>query len=425
MKERNYLYPKLIFILLILQFETTFTSYAQKSQTIRIAPEAARGGQVSDIFDSVSFIPLESTKESEFGEINQLIVTDKYYIILDNRTTNCILIFNKDGKFQTKISDWKGHVPNFLSNKPYISDGKWINYISYDNQNHVIEVKLYQNNDSTTYEFDLNGKLIKKIKKTWGESDQWLNLKNNDRIHLHSISKTYFKDKTIDAFNQIDIINHDSTINSFWPIDTAYPLIYNYSGQNYMANYGLTFYKDTVALLSFPGSYDVYEVTPNAIEKRYKFIFPENLYLPDSLRSIKAFSKYKIYKHPHIFSTKTIQVGNLLFIRAFDVRENDTYIYNLLNGSITNFSKIEPDKTSYFLKICDASEGGVNYSNKGFYLSDGKSIYTAYPGKYLSQQFGEEIAKSIKNNTPLKKFFASPKKFRNYVIVKLTPKSQN
>src|SRR5690606_21767460 len=120
--SRTFIKLSIILLLLFLNFNK---AKSQFERIVRIDPQSAKGGKVLDIFDSVSYIPLETTKESQFGEINQLIVTEENYIILDNRTTNCILIFTKDGKFKAKINKWKGHSPDFLSNKPYKADGKW------------------------------------------------------------------------------------------------------------------------------------------------------------------------------------------------------------------------------------------------------------------------------------------------------------
>ncbi|WP_449438730.1 6-bladed beta-propeller [Pedobacter steynii] len=73
-----------------------------KMMTLRIDPMNANGGNASEIFESVTYIPLETTKESTFGIIEHLEVTDDRFVILD-KNTNCILLFKKDGKFVGKI----------------------------------------------------------------------------------------------------------------------------------------------------------------------------------------------------------------------------------------------------------------------------------------------------------------------------------
>ena len=84
--------------------------------TIRIDPAHARGGTASQIFEKVNFIPLETTKESLFGKIDQLAVTKDYFIILDEQT-NSILIFKKNGKFHAKIAGGGTQMGNNTSNK--------------------------------------------------------------------------------------------------------------------------------------------------------------------------------------------------------------------------------------------------------------------------------------------------------------------
>lgn len=71
-------------------------------QILRIDPSNATGGNASEIFESIKYIPLQTTKESLFGKIGQLEITDQYFIILD-QSTNSILFFNKDGTYHHKI----------------------------------------------------------------------------------------------------------------------------------------------------------------------------------------------------------------------------------------------------------------------------------------------------------------------------------
>jgi hypothetical protein len=70
---------------------------------IMLDPSSGVGGTASQIYDEVDYIPLETTKESLFGEISQLQITDKYFIILD-KETDAILFFNRDGSFHHKIN---------------------------------------------------------------------------------------------------------------------------------------------------------------------------------------------------------------------------------------------------------------------------------------------------------------------------------
>ena len=93
---------KIIGCLLVL---TTFgiTLKAQEVPKLRIDPAQAYGGVVGDYFDEVNYIPLQTTKESLFGAISNMIVTDSSYVISDN-DTRAVLFFKKDsGYFILKL----------------------------------------------------------------------------------------------------------------------------------------------------------------------------------------------------------------------------------------------------------------------------------------------------------------------------------
>ncbi|MEO9021742.1 MAG: 6-bladed beta-propeller [Ginsengibacter sp.] len=67
-------------IVIILSFILCSVLSIAQPTTIRIDPANARGGTTSQIFDEVNYIPLETTKESLFGQIDQLAVTEKYFV---------------------------------------------------------------------------------------------------------------------------------------------------------------------------------------------------------------------------------------------------------------------------------------------------------------------------------------------------------
>lgn len=81
--------------------DTTIDS--KNTSIIRIAPASALVTSDTLLFDSITYLPLETTRESEFSSITQLEVTDEHFIILDERLQT-ILFFNKDGTFYKKIT---------------------------------------------------------------------------------------------------------------------------------------------------------------------------------------------------------------------------------------------------------------------------------------------------------------------------------
>lgn len=101
------------FLLIVI---TTWTARAQTAvemdssivddpgfRELRIDPGYTVDVPAGDIFDSIRYVFLETTKESEFSNISQLEVTKKHYIIFDHRLQT-ILFFFKDGRFDRKLS---------------------------------------------------------------------------------------------------------------------------------------------------------------------------------------------------------------------------------------------------------------------------------------------------------------------------------
>lgn len=81
---------------------------------------------LSEIVDSIKYIPLETTDLSIFGSMDKLIVTDKgEFLIADKEITSALYLFDADGRFLKKIG-FKGVGP-----KEYIG----IDDVTYYNRN--------------------------------------------------------------------------------------------------------------------------------------------------------------------------------------------------------------------------------------------------------------------------------------------------
>lgn len=94
------------------------------------------------LFDSVSFIPLETTKESTFSNIDQLEITNDYFIIFDKATSSA-LFFTKDGSFVRKIAGIR---------TGYFALNRALNQITIRNYDTAKEWRIY----------DFNGNLVRK-----------------------------------------------------------------------------------------------------------------------------------------------------------------------------------------------------------------------------------------------------------------------
>jgi hypothetical protein len=95
------MYMNKAFMLIFLILGAT-TSSAQKIPKWRIDPAQAYGGHASEYFDSVEYIPLETTKESLFGDIAEMVITDSSIVVSD-LDTKSVYFFSLAGKYITKV----------------------------------------------------------------------------------------------------------------------------------------------------------------------------------------------------------------------------------------------------------------------------------------------------------------------------------
>lgn len=129
------LFPFLLFMFL------SVLSFAQVKHTLRIDPDNARGGTTGEIFDSIRLIPLETKKESVFGVIEQMEVTDSLFIILDFQSKS-ILFFYRDGRFKNRIR--------------VSGINKFINYFGIDEQNRKLYISNNFEKGPMVYDFEGN-----------------------------------------------------------------------------------------------------------------------------------------------------------------------------------------------------------------------------------------------------------------------------
>ena len=79
------------------------TSNSPASNTVAVNLDIHDNDLVSDKFEHINFVKLESKNGEYIGFIDQLIVTDDYIYIMDINSAGGIFIFTKEGKFVNSI----------------------------------------------------------------------------------------------------------------------------------------------------------------------------------------------------------------------------------------------------------------------------------------------------------------------------------
>lgn len=397
------MYPtkKSCILLLSLVFAVVqMTASAQNydgAEKIRIDLSAAMGGTVSQYIDKVNFILLEDTKESVFGSIDQLEVTNNFYIILDNES-QVIIVFTKQGRYYSKIK---------------------LRYQIHDfkirGKENLIEIPDYP-----FYSFyNLEAKLVKKVTpKKYIYNRAHL----GDKYEVNYIFDPGSIKSSIDstAF-KVQVLEGEKITHKYFPYNTKLVKglmnwVFNFS-TDYESN-------DTAKYFILLHDYIVYRITPHTCNAVYQFIFPLQNSLPNNfLTDSTQLSKNDAYELNESNQTIISRLNNFYKINnriSFKTSQFKTYMYELAAQKLVCINKIISDSTSYFLPITDAEVGGADFLLHGIINFDGTSFYTSYSSLVLFNQMEATKNKHPKYPPELTKYFSNARNRKgNPVLVQI------
>jgi len=379
-------------------------------QVLRIDPSSAVGAPVSEIFDEVQFIPLETTKESVFGSVNQFEVLGNTFVVFDHDTKS-VLFFAKDGKYKSKIDASKlPPAPDSKDRQIFgfeLMEEDGISYICV----YTPKLQLYYSEE---------GKLVKEKKMiSFGERRLYF---NDNASYVRQGYTTNEKD-TI-AF-ELGLYDKEKGITTYFPYHTN-----RFSEDEFISsgnNFQFNEQKDEFLFTNYY-EYNIYRGNSKSLSLAFKLIFPMSATLPADFVTNPIY-RHKKFQYFQNNGTKIFGVGspfvigdNLIFkIGAWGDLKKNTLAYNLKTGGLLSVNDIEPDEKSYFLPINDT---GVGYDCliKGFLLYKEGYLYTRY-SSFAMFAFKEQSAgKNAKYNTVLTDYFKTQNKKSNPVIVLLKPK---
>ena len=407
MKNHKYVYSFLI----LLGFLSS--SYAQSTPDtilkdpikIRLPLDNAKGGQISDYFKPVIFIPLETSKKSLFGSIYRMEVTDDYFIVQDN-DTNSILFFFRNGKFHCRIN-----VGN-KSNRPQNAIATWaIN-------RHTKTLYYLKDQGDICYIYDFNGKKIKE--QDVSKEGSWTNIEFiNDHQYVSNNGYGHIGDKIKYFLSFFDYQNQlQSTALSYSEYDIL--------NGDVLGSPNGPFYAQGQNFILYTKSYDhkIYRIENNQAFPQYQLILPLKYAVPDNFLSDQIYAtkkvKYFDQNKSSVYEiTNCFELGDQLFFR---LRNNDRnfksdFVYNMKTANLVTIQRMTPDESSYYLPV--ASD--LNFVSDGFLCSDGTSLYTAISANSLSDSMKENREK-LQKGSDFPENLKALKAEANPIIRQITPR---
>jgi|SRR5690606_29903274 len=377
---------------------------------LRIDPKTANGGSMSRLFEQIDFVPLETTKESLFGDISQLEVTDDEFIIFDN-DTKCILIFDKLGKYKNKINLVKE-----VGGKINTQDVD-INGFTLKSENTTQLIVASTRNK--TFVFNTKAERV----DAYERSDDYYATQEYLFKDLTRVFSYYKNNKHDDkSFYQYVLTKDDKTVGKYFEIDTG-----KLSKNGDFAVGGPSLIEtDNSEIIHAVKYYDynIYRITKSGISVAYRLVFPKENSIPNDFNTNNIYFGKKIdyfFKYPKkIFGIGyTYKIGNNLYFKcgglSSDIRNNGSFVYNLANNYLISLNRLDIDDTSSYLPIMGRWDNNIK-------KYDGEYLYCSLSSLEMFNFYEQEKDKNRKYPVVMNAYFKNGNNKDNPVIIRIKPK---
>lgn len=412
---------KLIFIITIQVI--SFWVISQNAHTLYFEPNYATGAAQSRIFENINYIPLETTKESLFGRVAQLVVTPEYFVVLDN-DTKAIYFFNKSGRFIKKHND-KKYEPRTIQ----LDKQKNALFITSRNKAYnptQTEIQQMMDNplDKTTqkyikaYYYSLNDVAKENITTVNNFEIAFARpviFNTNQWVYSH----IYANRKWADATDyELKITDGNKIISGYFPYNKQKASLF------YGSPEAISFYRtlnDNTLLFTRPYNYSIYELTADSASLLYTLILPFENSLPktfftQSFETANQLADYKMKNAAYVWGLNNIvSFNNYLFftLDSYKSIRERRFMFDKKSNQFYNIDKIAPDSLNTFLPIIG---NGIQYFDKDY-------LYTSISSVNMFQAKENNKNRQLTYNTAIENYFTKSKPVANPVIIQLKPKT--
>jgi hypothetical protein len=381
-------------------------SYAVNSILVDV-DKAQKQIKISDVFDAVEYIPLETPGKHLIGEISQICFYEERFYILDSDIAKSVFCFDKNGKFLFEI------------NRQGTGPGEYVKPTSIS-VNHDYEILLlYCASTRQVLVFDLNGNFLYSKNVSFYASH--FSYIGND---LYAFSVDYSSANT-DLKKSHQFPNLIVTYSDFKIKYTDIPYSENV---NFGAVPGLAccFSKNSDFTSMINSCNDtVYHIYKDSVEKSYYIDFQNK-------KKSEAFYR--------LMATKTTGTGDLTeylnsndFCNIFHLSESDrNMIFIYIHSNLAHLAFYDKRKQ----KLTDVSfklDGGIpNYpvindiDGGPFcfpYCTDGKDFYSYITPDLLLDKKETVMQSKCREKNKIVSVLEKISEYDNPVIVKMTPKT--
>lgn len=418
--QQSVLIKRLLIVIGLFAFQTTIYGQVKNNASaafrkIMIDPVNAMGGIAAKYFEQVNYIPLETNKESLFGKIDQLVITDDYFIILD-KTTDAILFFSRDGRFHHKITrfsfDKIFQIPNIRGVQRNI-----LSSFSADPVKHQLYVmSVFER--GVLYIYTFNGERIGKV--TLPEHTQDYFMLGDGTVFYKQFRPISNSD--LKGFRPYDVFFVKDSLSSpgyLFPVDFKYSS--TLADMSLHMNYFTGIFNDSLCLYTPDFDYNLYELGKSGISYRYQFLFPQQMALPQNFDtdSIYTNRRREFLKDKSLINGiwSAFKIGNYLIVDIMvPGRNRFPLLYSLKTSRLINLDRIASDESTCQLPVS-------GYLRSEILSCDRENIYVSFPSVSMFGVKEQQGDKHPAYNAVLDIYFKTQDRKSNPVLVQLRPKS--
>jgi len=407
-------------ILIFFLFQKVAFGQVEKVDTVvlRIDPETAIGGISSKIYNEVTYIPLQNSKECVVGEISKLEVVDRFFIVFD-RGLDQIIIFNDDGSYHAKCEDIPGYPRN--SSMADNFNNKFGDFaVNREKKEIFVKTNLDRAN---LYIFDYGGNFKRKVS---------MEPNNNNLKRFFGFT---FLDSTSCVYNvpayspqkgSTTVENYMLYFSNNLKFDYKKELPYDFTtiakGPDVQLTLDGPFYYFGVNNRRFytrSYDYNLYLLEKDGIKKVFKILLPLQYSIPNDFLTNEE--KYKSKRTEYLTTnsqnvyliTGVYSFGDYLSFKLNSNKygERNTFIYNLKTGTLLNLLRVKTDDATFFLPT-------VSF-DKSILASDGNYFYSTLSSLELFKAHEATKIKLPRYSAQLKHYFSKQSAKSNPVIVKI------
>lgn len=322
----------IVFTIMITLFQFSCIEKSNKAQVLNIDKNTDQT-TLDQIYNEFECISLETNEECIFGSINQLILFDNKFFILDMTRMKKIFVYEQDGSFSHTI----GKVGNGPGEYTNIED------FTIDEKNKHVVILTYP---STVFVYNLNGDFV--LKKQLSTSSMFWSIESfSDGYVCSTNQQSALNDSLLHFYDKNFVLTHtllkplsfQITMPPFVtnPIQKEKKQLYyfdSFTATMYSNISNKTEHKATLFNIGEQMEPEIFKDVQQFFEKQMEYSFFNDVIIADNVLYATFFRKGEACDLVYDLNTQKINVSKAIGWRPVSLLYHEGYFYSSVNPSV-------------------------------------------------------------------------------------------